>query len=224
MGQERAQRPGVRFDNGMDVVDRPASALPDKVVADLVLPTDLRTQLSGVSFATTLEREASRESVLTAKLLTSIPCELVATSKSSAPSSSLVLRARASHFAHSAVSARENHSPRRARSSHWSQTSVRGRWRRSMRRSGRDPTARPAPRHERESEDARNDGGSARRAENRHRRHPRRIRSRHRRRQRGEPAVQCAIGAPPPRLTLRRLNASGTAASESSVNSQKTSM
>src|SRR5580704_3053386 len=36
---------------------------------------DLRTQLSGVSAATTLACEASRESVFTLNLLTSSPCE-----------------------------------------------------------------------------------------------------------------------------------------------------
>src|SRR3984885_1253937 len=36
--QDRTQRPCIRFDHGMDVVDRPASTLPDKVVSDLVLP------------------------------------------------------------------------------------------------------------------------------------------------------------------------------------------
>src|ERR1700733_14573529 len=35
--QDRTQRPRIRFDHGMDVVDRPASTLPDKVVSDLVL-------------------------------------------------------------------------------------------------------------------------------------------------------------------------------------------
>src|ERR1700684_1131618 len=35
--QDRTQRPYIRFDHGMDVVDRPASTLPDKVVSDLVL-------------------------------------------------------------------------------------------------------------------------------------------------------------------------------------------
>ena len=36
--------------------------------------------------------------------------------------------------------------------------------------------------------------------------------------------AQCAAGAAPPSLTLRRLKASGTAASESSISTQKTSM
>src|SRR5580700_8570360 len=72
---------------------------------------DLRTQLSGVSVATTLTCEASRESVLTVNLLTSNPWEFVATSKSTAPSASPVLCARASHRAHSAVSECENQFP-----------------------------------------------------------------------------------------------------------------
>lgn len=36
--------------------------------------------------------------------------------------------------------------------------------------------------------------------------------------------AQCAAGACPPSLTVRRLNASGTAARDSSVSTQKTSM
>ena len=115
--------------------------------------SDLRTQLSGVSVATTLACEASRESVLTVNLLTSSPCEFVATSKSTAPSSSFVLRAWSSHFAHSAVSALENHFLRRAPSSHSAQR-PRDHRRRSRRRSGRGLTGWPAPRLSRESEDA----------------------------------------------------------------------
>ena len=37
MLQDRTQRPCIRFDHGMDAVDRPASTLPNKVESDLVL-------------------------------------------------------------------------------------------------------------------------------------------------------------------------------------------
>ena len=120
--QDSAKRPRAGFDHGMDVVDLPASTFPDEVVANLVLSLRFTHQLLGASPATTLACKASCESVLIVKLLTSIPCELVATSKSTAPSSSFVSRARTSQFAHSVVSACENHSRRRAPSSHCDQT------------------------------------------------------------------------------------------------------
>jgi hypothetical protein len=74
----------------MDVVDLPASMLPDEFVANLVFPLRFRTQLLGASLATTLACEASCETVLTVKLLSSFPCELVAMSKSTGPRSSPV--------------------------------------------------------------------------------------------------------------------------------------
>ena len=67
-------------------------ALPHEVVMDLVLAIRMSHPIVGRGGSRPRSHaEASRESDLTVKLLTSSPCEFVATSKSRAPSSSSIV-------------------------------------------------------------------------------------------------------------------------------------